>query len=446
MEEQLRDIESGSLQQSHIQSILAELQTTIDEAQTTRDQELVKDADLRKALSVVESFLRKSHRICYGGMAINAHLPKSKQFYDFQKTLPDYDFFTPEPEEDVNQLTLLLKRAGFDEVSARLGIHEGTTKIFVNYTGVADISFCPNWFYTKLSKRAIQDDGISYADADFLRMNMYLELSRPRGEIERWDKVYKRLVLLNMAKGPHLDACKHNGESQTRISKQLHNQLIHYLASNNLTYAGSQLEQIYSKPVTKQAKGLLHSTTPILAIAENPYYHIPAIRQLIHTHEPHAHLQIVHLYPQGDILPECYGIQKDGRILCAFVQEHACHAYNTVSLSSKSTLRIASLDTAIALMYALSYTKGLHGLVPKSFHCFADSLVSISMRTRDKNQSGAFPLFVQTCQGHQPTKASLLRQKAERIQSLKRATKKGRSTKKRSAKQGRSTKKRPHTH
>jgi hypothetical protein len=419
MEDELRDIESGSLQQSHIQTILSELQTTIDEAQSIRDKELVQDAELRKALTVVESFLRKTHRICYGGMAINAHLPKSKQFYDFQKTLPDYDFFTPSPEEDVKLLTETLQRAGFTEVSARLGMHEGTTKIFVNYTGVADISFCPHWLYSTLSKRAIQDDGISYADADFLRMNMYLELSRPRGEVERWDKVYKRLVLLNMVKAPHVDACEHTHGAQTRISKPLHKHLIHYLSENNLTYCGSLLERIYSKPTTKQASYLLHSTTPVLAFAENPYYHIPIIRQMIHTYEPHAQLKIVHLHPQGDILPELYGIQKDGRLICAFVQAHACHSYNTVSISSKETLRIASLDTAIALMYALSYTKGLHGLVPKSFHCVADSLVSISMRTRDKNHSGVFPLFVQSCQGHQPTKASLLRQKAQRIQSLK---------------------------
>ncbi len=39
-------------------------------------------------------------------------------------------------------------------------------------------------------------------------MNMYLELSRPAGDISRWEKVLKRLILLNKnypLKGKHCD-------------------------------------------------------------------------------------------------------------------------------------------------------------------------------------------------------------------------------------------------
>ena len=36
-----------------------------------------------------------------------------------------------------------------------------------------------------------------YASPNFLRMSMYLELSRPDGDISRWEKVLKRLSLLN---------------------------------------------------------------------------------------------------------------------------------------------------------------------------------------------------------------------------------------------------------
>ena len=40
-------------------------------------------------------------------------------------------------------------------------------------------------------------DNISYASPNFLRMSMYLELSRPKGDVGRWEKVLKRLILLN---------------------------------------------------------------------------------------------------------------------------------------------------------------------------------------------------------------------------------------------------------
>ena len=39
--------------------------------------------------------------------------------------------------------------------------------------------------------------GILYAPPNFLRMAMYLELSRPAGDVSRWEKVLKRLILLN---------------------------------------------------------------------------------------------------------------------------------------------------------------------------------------------------------------------------------------------------------
>ena len=47
------------------------------------------------------------------------------------------------------------------------------------------------------SSDLIVKKGIRYAPPDFLRMSMYLELSRPDGDVSRWEKVQKRLVLLN---------------------------------------------------------------------------------------------------------------------------------------------------------------------------------------------------------------------------------------------------------
>ena len=188
MEDQLSEIESQTFDKKQFQQVFSALEHAANEAMDIRDEDLVRDPALRKALSIVEAFLRNSERVCYGGMAINAHLPAAFKFYDFNKVLPDYDFFTPQPERDIQGLVSALKAGGFENIADRVGMHEGTTKIFVNYNAVADISFMPQWLYSILKKRSIVDDGIHYADADFLRMNMYLELSRPRGEVERWER------------------------------------------------------------------------------------------------------------------------------------------------------------------------------------------------------------------------------------------------------------------
>lgn len=430
MEAELKDIQSQSLEPSLIQNLIGSVGDAIEKAAEIRDQDFVNSPSIRKALVIVEDFLREKKRICYGGMAINAHLPKDKKFYDFHKVLPDYDFFTPDQEGDVTTLLRKLENYGFEDVSARLGIHEGTTKIFVNFVGVADITAIPIWLYKNIQKNALVDDGIHYVDADFLRMNMYLELSRPRGEVERWDKVYKRLLLLNSI--PDIDAtlkqCSKLKKKRTFVKSEMHQQCIEYLSSTGLIFAGAELEKIYSKPTTLHHTSLLKSTNPVIAFAPNPQVHVATMRQILHSTYPENTFSILHWKQVGDIMPEMYGLTYHNKVIFLVVQEKFCHAYNTIFISKDKELKIAALDTAITLFYTLSFLRGLDGLVPYSLKCFANTLVETSKRTRDKNNSGKFPLFVVSCQGHQPSKPSLLREKAKRIQRLK--TKKNKSARK----------------
>ncbi len=424
MEELLREINSQHSQKKEVQNVLSAVEDAISEAVEIRDQEFVDSPSLRKALQIVEAFLRKSHRICYGGMAINAHLPKSKKFYDFRKVLPDYDFFTPNPEDDVKDLIRIFQQEGFDEVSARVGMHEGTTKLFVNFTGVADITFMPMWMYKLLQKRSIQDDGIHYVDSDFLRMNMYLELSRPRGEVERWDKVYKRLVLLNSLEEIQNSGCAHKkGPKPTHVSREIHTQLIDYLAKHGLIYLGAELQKVYESPKSFQHAHILRATNPVMALAELPEIHVLSMKQILHSYDPSLHLQTVRWSALGELVPEMYGLSLHGRVIFLVAQERFCHAYNTVKLGKGRELKIAALDTAITIFYTLTFVRGLEGFVPKSLHCFANALVEISRKTRDVGKSGVFPMFPVTCQGHQPSKPSLLREKAKRIADLKQKSK-----------------------
>jgi hypothetical protein len=425
MEDTLSDIRSRKLEKKSYKNIFTALDDAVEIAKEARDLKLVDNPALRKALNIVEEFLRKSGRICYGGMAINAHLPTTTKFYDFSKTLPDYDFFTPNPDKDVQELVRLLKGSGFDDVSARVGMHEGTTKVFVNYTGVADITFLPQWLYSKLKKKAIHEDGITYADADFLRMNMYLELSRPHGEVERWEKVYKRLVLLNMVKESHVKKCKNKDGRITVVDRDMRDAVLDYIIKNNMIYVGADLKGIYEHYNKDPSKAILNSTSPVIVFVENPELHFSILRQIVQDIDPRAKLEVQNWPSYQEITPEMYGILLNGKIIALLIGEHYCYAYNTIQITNHRHIRIAALDTAITLFYQLSFVDGLEGIVPKSTHCFADTLVEISMKTRDKGVESQFPPFVTSCVGHQPSKASLLRKKIERIRLKK--TQKNRS-------------------
>ncbi len=135
----------GKTPRSQIKPIEKRLQERLGEAiaaaQERIDYEAAHNPELLRALSVVEQFLKKKGRICYGGTAMNMILPPKKRFYNPELDLPDYDFFTPDLDEDIKSLVNDLKEAGFKDVYHKVGIHEGTKKILVNFVPIADCSY-----------------------------------------------------------------------------------------------------------------------------------------------------------------------------------------------------------------------------------------------------------------------------------------------------------------
>ena len=147
-----------------------------------------KNPEVDTIINIVETFLKKKKRMCYGGTAINNILPKEAQFYDRNLELPDYDFFSPDPIKDSESLANIYYKEGFKEVEAKAGVHLGTYKVFVNGLPVADITHMNKKLYENLHKKAKIKSGIYYSPPNFLRMLMYLELSRPEGNVGRWEK------------------------------------------------------------------------------------------------------------------------------------------------------------------------------------------------------------------------------------------------------------------
>ena len=176
---------------------LAILRQAVDNIDKKQGKEKLNNPEIQKIIDIVETFLKKTKRMCYGGTAINNILPVESQFYDKSVELPDYDFFSPDPVKDAKNLADIYYKLGFTEVEAKSGMHPGTFKVFVNFIPVADITFVPKALYKSIKKHSIVKAGIHYAPPDYLRMAMYLELSRPKGDTSRWEKVLKRLLLLN---------------------------------------------------------------------------------------------------------------------------------------------------------------------------------------------------------------------------------------------------------
>ena len=161
------------------------LRNAVDLAEERQKKKAVKGPEIENIINIVEEFLRRKKLICYGGTAINNILPEQDQFYNKDLEIPDYDFFSPNALDDAKELADIYAK-NFDDVEAKAGVHYGTYKVFVNYIPVADITYLNKELYNSILKESISVGSILYAPPNYLRIAMYLELSRPEGDISRW--------------------------------------------------------------------------------------------------------------------------------------------------------------------------------------------------------------------------------------------------------------------
>ena len=399
-------------------------------AQSKIDYASAHDDNIIHAIDVVEDFLRKKHRLCYGGQAINAHLPAKYKFYDPEFSIPDYDFFTPNHESDITTLVKDLKKAGFTEISVREGMHDGTIKIYVDYIPIADMTLIDSKLYRILSKREYKTDGISYLDANSLRMLMYLELSRPRGEVGRWPKVYERLLLFN--EFVPVKQCKISRKAfRGGLSHQQVNYIISFIIENKRIFAGADLLQFYNTALKTKEKGMhwiLSSKKPIIFFSPDVLSDSKILReefsfllnQSKDSQGDRAPITIKTYSSHGvDIIPSMKVITHGIKSLVFIIDQTACHSYFNIPIADNKVMRIASMDTLITLYFGL-------GLFDSKFYdmgsmeCLANNLVKINIESRkDGADNFAFPFISVKCSGHQTSLPSLIRAKVKRITQKK---------------------------
>ncbi len=407
MEDNAKDILSPLLSREATIRQFERLEEVVDQAQKRIDYTIAHDRDILKAVEVVERFLRKKKRICYGGQAINSLLPKHRKFYDDKYDLPDYDFFTPTLAEDVSQLSEMLEREGF-EVSKKAGIHEGTYNLLVNYVTVADCTELHPEMFRILAKRATNVNGIYYCDPDFLRMMMYLELSRPRGQVARWRKVYERLVLLNHAFP--LQNCETTIRVNERVAREDRRTLMEFCANHKrVVMSPEMIELMESRKKNTQLESLVSRGGPVLFLSPQAKLDAEDIADMLEGS--------VKIQQEPTISDELFSyvmISRKGVPLALIFQESACHAYTILQLDGDREMRIGTPDLFLHLYYAiLLFGKKEKRFFENELQCLVEKLYSLSENGRN-NPSALVPSFGLRCSGHQKGFATLLKERLER--------------------------------
>jgi hypothetical protein len=421
MEDEPKNILSPLLSKPQIQKQIDVLKAVVDQAQKRVDYTIANNPDIIKAIECVERFLRKKKRVCYGGQAINALLPKGRQFYDMKYTIPDYDFFSPTMTQDVEELISDLEKDGFEDISKKLSVHEGTIKVYVNFVPVADCSQLNPDMFSIVQKRANVVSGILYADPDFLRMMMYLELSRPRGEVERWKKVYERLVLLNHEYP--LQGCDEDITTfKSSVDPEDRKFLLDFCVKRKLVLAGPECVDLLEKNKSRtHLESLAKRGGPVICFSSQPKIDgedIADILRNIHQRRKSS-IKVEETISESDHVFNYVAVMRGKTKVALLFQEDSCHAYTTLKVDSGSEMRIGTPDLLLHLYYSLMiFGKKEKMFFQLSLNCLVRKLYAIAENARS-NPTEFVPAFGLRCSGHQRGIATLLKLKAERTETEK---------------------------
>lgn len=399
---------------------LAILRTQVDQAQEKQAKRIVQSKNISEIIKITEDFIKDKKLICYGGTAINNILPVSDQFYDKSRDLADYDFFTANAVSDAKELADIYAERGFIEVEAKAGQHYGTYKVFVNYIPVADVTSIPQELFDKLSENAIKRDGILYAPPNFLRMSMYLELSRPSGDTDRWEKVMKRLTLLNKHYPLDINSCKDKKSKVQSINNYIKKIVVEILTNKEVVFFGGVAFSKYLKHSNNNKQDSNHSNI-CLVIARNSDRVAKELKDELNNNEKIKNkelvIEIVKHDNVGEIIPVHYEVQVDGYAVAFIYEPIACHSYNIVS-DKGGKLKIATIDTMLSFYLAFLFTdREYYNKSSNRILCLAYFLFTLQKQNR-LEQKGVLKRFSITCYGHQPTIEEIRANKSKKFNEL----------------------------
>lgn len=375
-------------------------------AQAEIDKQAASDPAIKKVMKIVERFIQTHRTMCYGGTAINNLLPREDQFYDFSVDIPDYDFYSETPQVHAAKLADRIAKAGFKSVEVKPGVHMGTFKVFADYIGVADISHLDKPIFTKLWKESIVKDGIHYVPPNFLRMSVYLELSRPRGDVSRWKKVYERIQKLNKH---YPMSCPKDEESlEVFLKEDTRKSIEKLLIKEKVVLLG------FNASILQDDSGKNKWSLPLDVLA-TPEQKTGVLKELTSFFEKYDSVTTKDYDAYAELVPPYTDIidPKSKLTLVRLYETNACHSYHL----APNGLHIASIPTLLQFFLAALY--GPEKLLDKPeqrFLCVADHLMNLA----NNNVKRRYKLLTPTtCLGKQKGLIDMRIEKSELYEKVR---------------------------
>lgn len=407
------------------------LRRAVDAAEKRAGRKLAAESGASGMLDVVREFLRNGDAVCYGGMAINNVLPPSARFYDPDSEIPDYDFYTPDALADSKRLVDEFVRRGFKESVALSGLHPGTFKVYVNYHAVADLTQMDPALFANVKADAIRIDGILFAPPDFLRMSMYLELSRPNGDVSRWEKVYTRLELLNEHHPLKVQGCetadygrgirtaafggRSNRGLETILTPAVSDVIVRTGSDLGVVFIGNKAMELYTTRFKRPRGAALPDVVmPFYLVANDSKEVASAIASAVTDAGTGCTVKPVGAV--DEIVPKAMNIVINGAVVCSVFAADACYAYHDTKIKGLP-VRIGTIDTILSFYLALAYSN-----IPRKdaqfLMCASQYLFVLQLRHASK-WKGLLKRFVLACYGTQKTLVDARAERGNKFKQLR---------------------------
>ena len=397
---------------------LAILRMAVDKAEEKEGMAIVNSPEVKNIINIVEEFLKKRKLIAYGGTAINSILPIEDQFYNKNTEIPDYDFFSPNAHQDAKDLADIYYNNGFQEVEAKNGIHEGTYKVFVNFIPVADITFLNKSIFQVLQKEAISKKGILYAPPNFLRMSMYLELSRPAGDVSRWEKVLKRITLLNKNFPLKANDCwkiDFQRKMENKENINIYDVIKNTFIKEKVVFFGGFAISLYSRYMPNKLKHKFKKNPDFDVLSIEPLKTANSVKHAL-DNIGIQNVSIVKRESIGEIISLHYEIKVEKDTVAFIYEPMACHSYNIININNQA-IKIATIDTMLSFYLAFLYSNKDYYDTDRIL-CMSQYLFKVQQHNR-LNQKGLLKRFSIECYGHQETLEEMRANKNKLFLSLK---------------------------
>jgi hypothetical protein len=402
------------MKESYEEKELKILRNAIDNATYIIGKKLVQSDSIKNIIEILETFLRTHKILCYGGTAINNILPEQYRFYNKNIEIPDYDFFSPYAMEYARDLANIYYKAGYEEVEAKSGVHSGTYKVFVNFVPIADITFLDYKLFQNISKKAIKINGIDYCPPNFLRMAMYVELSRPMGDVSRWEKILKRIILLNKNYPLKGILCNEKDFQRKYQGKQEEQNNIYEITRNSfinqgVVFFGGYASTLYSKYMPYKERNQVSNIPDFDVLSENPESCATILKEQL-NYEGYKDVKIFKKQPIGDYIDVHYEIVVNNDVIAFIYKPTACHSYNLININGQK-IKVASIDTILSFYLIFIYANRPY-YDENRLLCIAEYLFKVQLKNR-LQQKGLLRRFSVLCYGKQKTLEDMREEKAK---------------------------------